>query len=85
MQDDDSFTLDPRTMEAYELITNAADTLLHHCSRDIPKPYIALFGMMMAASRIAAAGNIDVKMLHQALDAMYDDSLNSERSARHEH
>ena len=85
MQDDDSLTLHPRTMEAYEAINEAADSLLHHCSREVRKPYIAMFGMLMAATRIAAAGNIDIKVLHQAIDAMYDDAVIAEREASREH
>jgi len=85
MQDKDNLTLDPRTMEAYAAINEAADSLLLHCRGHIPKPYVAIFGMLMAASRISAAANLDPKLLHAALEAMYDDSLVAEREVRGEH
>lgn len=88
MQDDkpeDHLIFDPRTMEVYEAINEAADGLLAHCKDHIRKPYIAIFGMLMAASRIGAAANLDPKLLHQALNAMYDDSLVAERELRGDH
>lgn len=81
----DDASLDPRTMDAYESINLAADGLLLHCKHAIGKPYVAIFGMLMAASRIAVAASLDVRMLHQALDAMYEDALKAERGVRGEH
>lgn len=81
----DDSSLDPRTMEAYAAINVAADGLLLHCKHVINKPYVAIFGMLMASCRIAAAASLDPRMLHQALDAMYDDALKSEREVRGEH
>ena len=85
MTDPKEHTLDPRAMEAYEAINSAADGLLVHCKYAVGKPYVAIFGMLMASSRIAVAANLDVKMLHQALEAMYDDALATERGAHGEH
>lgn len=85
----DHLTLDPRTVEAYESINNAADRFLLFCKDELQpagfKPYLALFGLIMAASRMAAAGSIDPKLLHSALEAMYSDALVQQRESGHEH
>ncbi len=66
--------LDPRTMAAYENINSAADMLLMFCKNELSaagyKPYVAMFSMLMAASRIASAAAINPALLHSALDAM---------------
>lgn len=81
--------LDPRTMEAYENINNAADMLLMFCKDELAdagyKPYVVMFGMLMAATRIAAAGNIDPELLRSAVGAMYGDSINDQRESSNEH
>lgn len=77
--------LDPRTIEAYAAINEATDGLLLHCKEQIRKPYIAIFAMLMASTRIAAAAHVSPEVLHAALDAMYDDSLVAERQLRGEH
>lgn len=81
--------LDPRTMAAYEHINNAADMLLLFCKDELTaagyKPYVAMFGMLMAASRIAAAANIDPSLLQQAIAAMYGDSISDQKEAFGEH
>lgn len=81
--------LDPRTMEAYENISNAADMLLMFCKDELAdagyKPYVVMFGMLMAASRIGAAGNINPELLKSAIGAMYGDSVNDQREGCSEH
>jgi len=82
-------SLDPRIVEAYEGVNSAADRFLLFCKDELQpagfKPYVALFGLIMAASRMAAAGNIDPKLLHSALEAMYADALVQQRESGHEH
>lgn len=82
-------SLDPRIVEAYEGVNGAADRFLLFCKDELQpagfKPYVALFGLIMAASRMAAAGNIDPKLLHSALEAMYADALVQQRESGHEH
>lgn len=92
MQNDkppEHMVLDPRTMEAYENINTAADLFLMFCKDELAdagyKPYVAMFGMLMAASRIAAAAAIDPGMLHSALDSMYGDALAEQRGSSNEH
>jgi hypothetical protein len=81
--------LDPRTMEAYENINAVTDMLLLFCKDELAeagyKPYAVMFGMLMAASRIAAAGNIDPELLKQAIGAMYGDAVIDQREGSNEH
>jgi len=81
--------LDPRTMEAYENIRSAADMLLMFCKDELAdagyKPYVVMFGMLMAASRIGAAANIDPELLKSAIGAMYGDSIHDQKEAFGEH
>lgn len=85
----DYLTLDPRAIEAYDGINKAADRFLLFCKDELQpegfKPYLTLFGLIMAASRMAAAGNVDSKLLHSALESMYSDALVQQRESGHEH
>lgn len=85
MQNKDNTVPDPRAVAAHEAISEAATGLLVHCEHAIEKPYIAMFGMMMALSRIAVALSLDPRMLHEAIDAMYSDAMKEERDAHSEH
>jgi hypothetical protein len=88
-KDPEHFVLDPRTMEAYENINNAADMLLMFVKDELAdagyKPYVVMFGMLMAASRIGAAGNVNPELLKSAIGAMYGDSIQDQKEAFGEH
>ena len=85
MTDDVNPEINQRTLDAMDDITLVSSDLFGLLPALTQRPSVAMFGLLMAAAKLAARLSLSREKLHEAIDALYNDALQHEKDQANEH